>query len=346
MIYVLHGDDEFSKRQFLDGLRREVGAPELLEANTTTLARAGLTPRHLQEACSMVPFMAERRLIIVEGLLGQFDVVRGDQQQGRAAPAKRALEEWHGLAEILALLPPTTTLVFLEGGIRGDNALLKEAASVAQVHRFPLLRDEALKGWIRQRVAGAGATITPQAVGRLAELVGGNLWTLSGEIEKLSLYCGEAPIDDEAVKSLVAHSREESIFRAVDAILAGRSSVAIQLISWLRQSGAEVSHIITMLARQLRLILLAQELVGQRVSGPELGQRLGLPQDFAVRITLEQARRHAPERVAAMYRRLLDTDMAIKRGDLAEALALETLVAELCQNASERAPRPTRSGSR
>ena len=34
-----------------------------------------------------------------------------------------------------------------------------------------------------------------------------------------------------------------------------------------------------------------------------------------------------------MYRRLLDTDLAIKRGELGEQLALEILVAELVQSA-------------
>jgi len=345
MIYVLHGEDEFSKGQFLEGLRREIGPPELLEANTTTLAGTGLNLQHLQEVCSVVPFMAEHRLIIVEGLLGQFDDVRADRRRRRSSSEKGGLEEWRGLVETLTQVPPSTTLAFVEGRLRPDNPLLRETASVAQVNEFPPLRGETLERWIRQRVTGAGATITPQAVRRLAQLVGGNLWALSGEIEKLALYSGEEPIDDEAVKSLVAHSREESIFRAVDAVLEGRSSVAIQLISQLRQSGAEVSYIITMLARQLRLVLLAHELRAQRVSRPELGQRLGLA-EFALRPTLEQARRHAPERVAAMYRRLLETDLAIKRGELGEELALETLVAELCQNARGQALRPTRTGSR
>ena len=346
MIYLLHGEDGFSKREFLEGLRQQIGAPELLEANTTTLAGAGLSLRQLQETCSVVPFLAEHRLVIVEGLLGQFDDVGADRRRGRSAAAKEALEKWQGLAEALAQIPPVTILVFVEGRLRAGNPLLRDVASVAQVREFTPLSGEALAGWIRRRVAGAGATITQQAVRVLIDLVGGNLWVLRGEVEKLALYAGEGPIDEEAVALLVAHTREASIFRAVDAILEGRSTVAMQLVGWLRQSGAEVSYVITMVARQLRLILLAHELLAQRVSRSELGQRLGLTADFAIRRTEEQARRHTPDRVAAMYRRLLETDLAIKRGELGEDLALETLVAELCQSATGRVPRPTRSGSR
>ena len=42
MIYLLHGEDDFSKRDFLAGLRRDLCTPELLEANTTILAGAGM----------------------------------------------------------------------------------------------------------------------------------------------------------------------------------------------------------------------------------------------------------------------------------------------------------------
>ena len=346
MIIVLHGEDDFSKRESLEGLRQDTGPPELLEANTTTLAGAGLSREHLQEVCSVVPFLAEHRLIIVDGLLGRLDDVRVDRRQGRSSRTKDALEEWQGLAETLAQLPASTILVFLEGVLRRDNALLKDMASIAQVQAFPPLSGEALEQWVRQRVAGVGATITNQAARRLMDLVGGNLWALSGEIEKLALYAGDKAIGEEAVALLVAHTRETSIFRAVDAILGGQPSSALQLISWLRQSGAEVSYIITMLARQLRLILLAHELLGQRLPRADLGRRMGLTVEFALRQTEAQARRHAPGRVVAMYRQLMETDLAIKRGELSEDLALETLVAGLSQISSDLALRPTGSGSR
>ena len=346
MIYVLYGEDDFSKREFLEGLRREIGTPELLEANTTTLAGSGLSLRHLQEVCSVVPFLAERRLIIVERLLGQFDGTRADRRQMRSPPGKGPLEEWQGLAEALSQVPTSTTLVFVEGSLRLDNELLLKARSAAEVHEFLPPRGEALGGWIRQRVAAAGATISQGAVRRLADLVGGNLWVVSSEVEKLALYAGEDGIDEEAVTVLVAQTQEANVFRAVDAILEGRSSSAMPIILRLRQSGAEVSYVISMLARQVRLILLAYELLPQRLPRPELGRRLGVTAEFAIRRTEEQARLHAPERLVAMYRRLLETDLAIKRGELGEDLALETLVAELSQGPSERVSPPTHGGSR
>ncbi|MSQ22553.1 MAG: DNA polymerase III subunit delta, partial [Dehalococcoidia bacterium] len=91
MIYVIYGEDDFSKRERLEELRKEVGSPELLEANTTVLAGPGLKLRHLQEVCSSVPFLAERRLVVVEGFLHQFDAGRAGGRDVRSASAKAAL---------------------------------------------------------------------------------------------------------------------------------------------------------------------------------------------------------------------------------------------------------------
>ncbi len=71
VIYVLHGEDDFSQKEFLDNLRDEVGVPELLEANTSVLAGGELTLGQLRDVCSVVPFLAERRLVVVKGLLAR-----------------------------------------------------------------------------------------------------------------------------------------------------------------------------------------------------------------------------------------------------------------------------------
>ncbi len=333
MIYVLHGEDDFSQKEFLDGLRDEVGVPELLEANTSVLAGAELTLGQLRDVCSVVPFLAERRLVVVERLLVRFDSFRPTRRSRRSASGQDGLEEWTEVAETLGQLPPTTNLVFMERTIRRDNPLLRSLASVAKVREYRPLTGDVLQGWITKRVAETGGSIGKQAVRKLVDLVGGNLWMLSGELEKLTIYAGENAIDEGMVEVVVAYSRETNVFRAVDAILGGHSSNAMRLVGSLRESGAEVSYVVTMLARQLRLILVLQELLAQRVPTGELGQRLGLTAEFAVRRTQEQARRYTQEQVVRMYRQLLITDLAIKRGELGDQLALEMLVAQLSEEA-------------
>ena len=60
----------------------------------------------------------------------------------------------------------------------------------------------------------------------------------------------------------------------------------------------------------------------------DLRGRLGTSSDFVVRKTAEQARRHTMPAIIWRYNRLLETDLAIKRGKLEPNLALELLVGD------------------
>ena len=347
MIYLLYGEDDFSLREFLVELRSQIGPAEVVDANSTTLDASEISPRQLLETCSGVPFLAERRLIVVEGLFQRFEEQGNRPRRSRSARAGgQAGDEWANLADILTQIPQTTILAFVDGPLRRDNPMLRRVASLLAIREFPRPSGPALNRWIRQRVVATGSAISERAVRLLMDYVGGDLWVLSGEIEKLTLYCGAGEISDDAVRLLVGHTRIASVFNAVDAVLERKGATALGLVSRMLQSGAEVSYILVMLARQLRLVLLTQELLAHRVPRAELGRRLGLAVEFAVRRVEEQAHRHSPEKVRAMYRKLLDTDLAIKRGAAAEEQALETLVAELCDAATPSPSYPNRTASR
>ena len=93
--------------------------------------------------------------------------------------------------------------------------------------------------------------------------------------------------------------------------------------------GVTRPYIITMVARQLRLIALAKEL-GQRGMGQnDIGAQIGVTAQYPLRKTLEQSRRLSWEDLRVRYRRLLDADLAIKRGRQEPDAALELMVADL-----------------
>ena len=339
MIHVLFGGDSYSIKEALGELRSALGPQDIWDANTTVLQAHEATPSLLVGLCATVPFLAERRLVIVEGLLAS---VEGQGRRARAEGAGRRAEaseqengatgrrQWRGLAEAFKDLPPTTDLVFLEGPLRRNNALFRELVPLAQVREFPPLRGADLRSWILRRVALRGTAISPRAVQLLVELVGPDLWTQGNEIEKLSLYCDRRRIEEEDVRLLVSPAREASIFAAIDAVLEGNAPVAMRLISRLLEGGAAVTYILGMLSRQIRLVLLTQELLRDQVKVQEAGRRLGIASEYPLQKTLEQARQSDPGRLRLFHNALLETDISIKTGTLEERLALELLVARLC----------------
>ncbi|TET37549.1 MAG: DNA polymerase III subunit delta [Dehalococcoidia bacterium] len=313
MVYILFGADDFSLREELEKIKEGLGDKELLAYNTTIFEGHQLKLSQLVDVCSAMPFFGSHRLVIVEGLLGRFE--EGD---GRS------------LKDVVGGMPETTVLVLIDGQVKRDNPLLKELAPQAKVKEFPLLRGAALREWIQRRVAKGSGTISTQAVRLLAALVGENLWVLASEIEKLLLYTYGRRIEEGDVREVVSYAREASVFTMVDALIEGRASTAARLLHQLLQEGATAPYLLVMITRQLRLLVQAKELSLKGVPASLIKDRLGLASDYTLTKALQQSRRYSMGRLEQVYRKLLETDLAIKRGIWKGELALDLLVAELC----------------
>jgi len=310
MLYILYGEDEFSRHQSLEEIKSGIGDQALLSTNTTVLEGQQLPLAQLRAICATVPFLAEKRLVIVRGLLERFETRSKSNGQKKAPPTANQKNECQSLADDLPLLPESTELVLVDGRVARNNPLLRALAGKAQVRHFPPLKGKELHQWIKRRVSEEGGSISPQAVDLLASFVGNNLWIMANEISKLVLLAA-------------------GVFTMVDAILEARPGVAGRLLQQLLQEGASPAYLLVMLTRQVRLIVRARELRSQREPTAEIQSRLGLPSEFALRRTMAQADRYSLSRIKKVYRKLLETDLAIKTGRYEPELALNILLAEL-----------------
>jgi DNA polymerase-3 subunit delta len=336
MLYILWGEDDFSQTRALEGIKQGLGDQALLEANTNIFDGQQLTLNELRAVSETVPFLAERRLVIIQGLLGRFEPTAKPRRRKKPPIAEKE-PEYKPFADYLVKIPDGTVLVLVDGKLKNGNPLLKQLSPRAKVMSFPLLKEEGLRQWVRRGVAEQEATISPEAVDLLAKLVGGNLWVMTSEINKLALFTSGRRIEVEDIKALVSSAQETSVFAMVDAILDFKVGVAEQLLEQLLERGASAAYLLVMLARQVRLIVQARELRRQRRAEPEIQDRLGLPSEFALRKTLDQAQRYPLERLKEVYNKLLETDLAIKTGKYEGELALNLLIAELCpQRRAER----------
>jgi len=327
MLYILHGQDDFSLNQALSRIKADLGDRETVETNTTIMEGQRLTLAELRSKCDALPFLSQHRLVIVDGLLRRFEGKQGRTRSGRGKPAD-GLGEWEELASYAGQMPETTVLVLIDVEVKGGNPLLKQLSPVAEVRTFPLLRGKYLRSWIQQQVREQGGSITLPAVQLLADLIGGDLWAMNGEIQKLLLYSQGRTIGEDHVRDLVSHAQEASIFALVDAVAERRIEPAQRVLHRLYRDGMEPTHILTMITRQFRLIALVGDLE-KGLSRPQMQDRLGLKSPYALDKTLDQARLYDFAGVKRAYDKLLETDLAIKTGKYSDKLALELLVAEL-----------------
>lgn len=359
MVYVLFGDEDFLLSEELEGIKSSLGPDDdMADLNTARLAGQSLTLPELKAICDSVPFLASSRLVIVEGLLKRFEPRRSARQRSGAAarglgtepetstqeagasPSRRGQSTreleggWEALGDYARQMPETTHLVLVdlvENPLNRSNPLLALLKPVAQVREFRKLRGLALEQWVRERVSRLGIHVTPPALTLLIQVVGDNLRILNSELEKLSLYAGEEPVQPQHVRDLVASARESTIFSLIDAVAERKLPRAQHALHELLKDGWAEPQILFRLSQQFRLLLLAKVLGQQKVSGQALMQRLGIRSEFPFKKTVQQARRYSVPSLENVLRRLLDTDVAVKTGRLHPDVALELLVTDLCR---------------
>jgi len=331
LLYILFGQDSFSLRESLEEIKRDLGDPELLATNTTILDGQQLTLEQLRTATETIPFLAEKRLVIIQGLLERFEPKGRSARQRRAKKASGEQNSPKSFSTHISQIPDSTVLVLIGNKVRTNNPLLRALSGNAQVKTFPLLKNTKLHYWIQKRVTQEGGSISSSAVDLLAELVGNNLWIMASEINKLVLFTSGRRIEAEDVRAVVSYAQETNVFAMVDAILELKAGVAEQRLQQLLVSGAAPAYLMVMLSRQVRMIVRAKELRNQGKSEAEIQDKLNLTSAFALGKVLSQADRYSTTRLKEVYYRLLETDLSIKTGKYQGELALNLLIAELCQ---------------
>lgn len=327
MFYVFHGEDEYSIRQTISDMQAKMGDATTAELNTSVLDGRSLSLGELRLICSTLPFLCERRLVIVEGLLARFEPRGGttDNAKGRDDTLTS------GLRDCLSTLPDTTRLAFVERvSVSDKNPLLKMAKELdGHVKEFSAPTGAVLSAWIQKHIQAAGGSASPRAVETLGAFVGGNLRQLTQEIDKLVAYAGQRQIQEGDVHLLVADAREAVVWTLTDAIAARQREQAVGIVRRLLDEGQPPPVLMAIITRQFRDLIQIKDLADeQKLSSDAIAGKLRMHPYRAQRV-VATARSFTFERLQAILHQLLDADLAIKTGRLDPGLALELLVLEI-----------------
>ena len=328
MIYLIYGDDSLSVEETAASLSADDGGDDLYDVNTTTLNGATVSLAELEAAWSTIPFLADKRIVVVRGLLARMEQGRG----GGSSRARGMDGEWADIGERLAHAPDSTELIFVDAAVNRNNPLLRAIRPLAQVHEFRLPSVRDMPGWVRQRADRLGAAIEPSAISALVDAIGNDTRLIDMELQKLALYRSDGRsggmIRRQDVEEMVSSVREASIFAAVDAALEGRAGVALRLAHQLLDEGRSSTYVITMLARQVRFLIVAKDMKSRGFRQDEIGRRLSISR-YPLTKTMQQEVRFSAERLAEIHRRLLEADLSIKTGAADEEMALDALIVGL-----------------
>jgi len=345
MIHLLLNADEYLTAEWLAAQKAALGDPEMAALNTVELSGGQTSAGQVLGEAAMMPFLCERRLLIVRGLLDAYEKRMAASKSDVAA----VYVEMAQLLEGLHSVPETCILVFVDNSVdkrrglwkgyvlpaSGDHAERRvdglEALSKAGVVKLETLAApdaKTLPAWLQARARAQNIVIDGAAVAMLCNFVGANLRQLDSELEKLALYADGRPITVQDVRTMVADVSEELIWNLTDALSQRQSAKAMHALRELRRNDQNPIYLLTMIARQYRMLIEIKSLLATGQNNAfEVAKQLGYGA-YPVQKALPLAHQYTFEELEDILERLLEVDMAMKTG-ADQDTELDLLIAEL-----------------
>jgi DNA polymerase-3 subunit delta len=330
VVYLLHGDDEFGMRQFVNEMEAHLSDdPTTRSMNLVELDGRTANEEDIHSATYALPFLTERRIVVLEHPL--------ERLGGSEARAR--------FEAMLEHLPDSTALVLLlidefknggrDKGWQQQNrhawlfTWCQKAGPRALYCTFKLPSFGEMANWIVKQAEAQGGKITPKAAQALTARVGSDTQTASQEIIKLLTYVDFArpaePTDVEAV--CITMEGPANLFGMIDALAEGNARTAIKLLHDLLES-EDAASLFAMIVRQFRLLIQAREIIDEGGKASAISTELHQVSFVAEKLE-RQARRFNLAQLKSIYRRLLEIDLAAKTSQMPLDLALDEFIVSM-----------------
>jgi DNA polymerase III subunit delta len=254
--------------------------------------------------------------------------------------------------------PPNSVLIFTAAAADRRKRVLKTIADTGTVAELAVARErsgalspESVGALIDRVVGGAGKRVAPAARQLIQRRAGTQSGALAAELEKLILYVGDAPtVEDADARACMRDLAESWIFDFTKALAQRQAAPAVTLLRALFEQGEHPLRLLSVIARELRLLLLARDCLAGSLAGkwtprtpytvfrdsllPKLDESerdaLGALHPYVLYQCLQNASR---ANVAALQHGMLalqNLDVAFKSTAADPRLRLEAFVLDMC----------------
>ena len=270
------------------------------------------------------------------------------------------------LADVFAKgLPAGNCLILTTDTVDKRKKIFKIISDAGVVLYFGQTKGEAaqkelLKSQARKLLDYYGKQLTPAAWIALGKKTGFDLRRSITELEKLIFFVGDrVSVDQKDVEEVVGKTREDSIFDLTTALSEKNQLAALAALKALLDQGIHHLMILTMIVREIRLLLQARILVDKEAlpkfnSNMEYGWfsknihpvlsefvgQMAMPKDFLINKhpfvifnALRNCGRFSYSGLIAYLDELLEIDRALKSSSTAPQLLLESFLIKACAKA-------------
>lgn len=309
-LYLLYGEEAYLRCQVRDRLLAAL-APEADNMNVHRFTGKGIEEREIISLAETLPFLAERRVILIEDS-GFF---------------KNKTEE---LADYLAEVPEYLVLIFCETEVDKRSRMYKAVSGSGRAVEFARQSEAVLGKWVLQQITRDEKKITRQDMEYFLHLTGADMSNIRNELEKLLSYCADREVITRAdIDAVVSPQLENRIFDMVRAVAAHRKKEAFALYHDLLSLKESPLRILYLLAREFNNLRRLSALRADGVSQGEMAKVVGMP-PFAVKKNLELLRHYRAEELEELVEDFVRAETDVKTGKLEDQLAVELMLIRAC----------------
>jgi DNA polymerase-3 subunit delta len=310
-VAVVVGAELFFIERAVAALRRATVGDETHGFNDETFDGKGAVAARVIEAARTLPMLAERRFVLVRDV------------------DKMATAEFESLGGYLDGACDTACLVLTAEKLDGRSRFAKRAKDLGYWVEATPLRASDLRAFVAGEAARRKLKLTPDALAALLDAVGNDLSGIDDALERLSLYVGQGEtITGDAVDACVSRVRVETIWALVDAVGARNRRAALEASGSLLGDGEPPLRVLSMIARQLRILGRMREALRAGAAATDAAQRAGAP-PFKARELADAARRFDDARLGRAFTLLAEVDVALKGSRRPPDTVLEGAILEL-----------------
>lgn len=320
-VFLFYGPDRYSCYQKLkfwqDEFVKKYGdnSLEIIEGKK-------LNPQEFATNLEALPFLSEKRLIIVKDFLD--DGHKDDQKI---------------VAESIENTADFCIIVFYESEIpEKTSSLYKKIVKIGKVEEFKAMSPDTICKWIMEKAKKDNIKISFPTANYLSQYCEPELWSVSQELDKLALFANGQEITKAMIDELCVASLTSTIFKFTDSLAQKSRKQSIKNFSILCETGEDLGRIFFMIVRHFRILLQVKDLLNKGENGTSITKKLG-QHPFVIQKSSSQSRNFPFEKLQEIYKKLLSIDVQVKtggikshKGDQGEfELAIEKLIVDCCK---------------
>lgn len=321
-VYLFYGEDTYSSLNKLNFWQTEFTKKYGGETNIETIEGKALNPGEFDTNIEAMPFLSEKKLIIIKNLLAE----------GKVEIQKK-------VAESIEKTPDFLLIIFYETELPDKRtSLFQKINKIGVTEEFTPLQPAEITKLILEKARKDNIKISSATALYLSTYCGLNLWVISSELEKLGTYANGQEITTKMIDDIVSPTLSSSIFKLTDSIAAKNVKESLRIFRILVDSGEDVGRIFFMIVRHFRILIQIKEMLDKNEPQGSMIRRLK-QHPFVIQTASKQAKNFTISKIENIYNNLLEVDKKVKTGLIKSyagntsefQLAIEKLIIDCCK---------------